>query len=228
MSALASGTVRIEWGRRVAAEYAVCLLAQDFAQRLTEFAAPPDLIEGALKMALDELEHARLAKKVHETAGADEVVTFDPTTFLIATSADPAVHIAAVAVPNLCLGETLALRIVHHLHGNAIEPRARAALDRVVRDEPRHAALGWETLDWLLDSPSEHAVRENIENELPTWITNLRDAFAGPKAEPHLLDLAPDDFRWGLAPPDTHRAIFEQTLQKDWQPRLARRGFQLP
>jgi hypothetical protein len=131
-------------------------------------------------------------------------------------------------VPNLCLGETLALRIVHHLRGNAIEPRARAALDRVVRDEPRHAALGWETLDWLLDSPSEDAVRQNIETELPTWIMSLRDSFAGPNVEPHLLDLAPDDFDWGLASPDTHRAIFEQTLEKDWQPRLSRRGFQLP
>ena len=228
MADRASETVCVEWGRRVAAEYAVCLLAQDFAQRLTMFAAPPDLIEAALQMALDELEHARLAQRVCEAAGGEPVVTFDPAAFAVGRSSLPAVHIAVVAVPNLCLGETLALRIVHELRNNATVPLARAALDRVVRDEPRHAALGWETLDWLLGTPTEAVVREAIENELPAWLATFRDSFAGPQVEPHLLRLAPDDLDWGSASAETQQAIFEETIERDWRARLARRGFRMP
>ena len=121
-------------------------------------------------MALDELEHARLAKGVCEAAGAEGEVSFDPHAYAIGTSTHPAVHVAAVAVPNLCLGETLALRIAHRLRANATVPAACAALDRVVRDEPRHGALGWETLDWLLDTPTEAAVRDAVEDSLPTWV----------------------------------------------------------
>ena len=119
------------------------------------------------------------------------------------------------------------MRIAHQLHANATAPPACAALDRVVRDEPRHAALGWETLDWLLDTPTEAAVRDAIEQSLPVWVAGLRDSFAGPQVEPHLLNVLPHDLAWGLATPQTQRAIFEETLERDWLPRLARRDLQL-
>jgi hypothetical protein len=97
----------------------------------------------------------------------------------------------------------------------------------VVLDEPRHAALGWETLDWLLGGPSGDVVREAVERELLGWLEMWRNSFAGPEVEPHLIDLESDDLIWGLASPDTQRAIFEQTFERDWVPRLARRGFQI-
>jgi hypothetical protein len=175
-------------------------------------------------MALDELEHARLARRVCAAAGSVGAVAFDPSAYIIDTSPEPAAHIAAVAVPNLCLGETLAVRIAHRLRSSAEVPLARIALDRVVGDEPRHAALGWETLDWLLGPPSGEAVREFIEGNLPRWVATLRDSFAGPYVEPHLVDLGADELVWGLASPQVQRAIFEETVERDWMPRLSRRG----
>lgn len=224
---MAPRAVRLEWPRRVAAEYAVCLLAEDFAQRLTRFGAPAELVQGALQMALDELEHARLARQVCDEAGVRGPVAFDLDTYGVDAAPDPACHIAAVAVPNLCLGETLALRIVHRLRANATVGVARGALDRVVADEPRHAALGWTTLDWLLDLPDGRGVRESIERELPRWAAALRGSYAGAYVEPHLAALGPADTAWGLASPELHRAVFEETVERDWAPRLARRGFAL-
>jgi hypothetical protein len=227
MTTSASDTVRLEWERRVAAEYAVCLLAQDFAQRLTVFAGPPELIEGALWMALDELEHARFAQRVCKAAGSGGAVTFQPQAFAVDASPDPIMHIAAIAVPNLCLGETLALRIVNRFNDNADVAVVCEALERVVGDEPRHVALGWATLDWLLELPTGGAVRDAIQRDLPRWFTSLRDSFAGPIVEPHLIEVAPADIAWGLASANVQREVFEETIQRDWIPRLARRGLQL-
>ena len=225
MTTEASAAVRIEWQRRVATEYAVCALAQEFARRLTMFGAPPELIEQALVMALDELEHARGAVVVAAAARADGVVVFDPEAFVVESADDPAVNIAVAAVSSLCLGETLALRVVHHLRENARIVEAQQALDRVIADEPRHAALGWETLDWLLDLPQGDVVGEVVERELPRWIGTLRRSFAGLEPEPHLAALTDDDLTWGLAPVSDYRALFEETVERDWKPRLERRGF---
>lgn len=227
MTSPASDAVRIEWQRRVATEYAVCAFAQDFARRLTMFGAPSELIEQALTMALDELEHARHAVEVAAAAGAEGAVVFDPSAFAVETAEDPAVNIAVAAVSSLCLGETLALRVVHRLRSNARVTEAQRALDRVIADEPRHAALGWETLDWLLDLPQGEIVGLAVERELPRWRAELQASFAGPHSEPHLIDLTGDDLSWGLAPVSDYRAIFDETVERDWKPRLARRGFSL-
>ena len=223
----ATDAVRTEWQARVAAEYAVCAVAQELARRLTLFGSPPELIEQALTMALDELAHARLAAEVCAASGAQGAVIFDPDEFAVETAEHPAVNIAVAAVPSLCLGETLALRLIHHLRDNARVDAARRALDRVVADEPRHAALGWETLDWLLDGPDAEVVRDAVEHALPRWVDTLRGSFAGPVPEPHLGSLGDGDLLWGLAPVGDYRAVFEETVERDWKPRLARRGFHL-
>lgn len=215
----------LEWRRRVAQEYAVCSLAQDFSRRLTQVGAPASLIEGALLMALDELEHAVLAQEVAEELGSAEPVSFDQDSFKVYRSDDPVVDLTFVAVSNLCLGETLAVRVSHGLRNNATVAVARAALDRVVSDEPRHAALGWQTLDWVLNGPESSTAQEAVSNNLETWISDYRDAFAGAIPEPHLRDLGSADLAWGLATTDFHRRAFETTLAHDWAPRLARRGF---
>jgi hypothetical protein len=222
-----SDAVRIDWQRRVAAEYAVSAFAQDFAMRLTMFGAPIDLIEQALVMALDELAHATHAAEVALIAGATGTPTFDPGEYINETHADPALHIVVAAVPSLCLGEILALRIVHHMRDGAREPIVRTALDRIVGDEPRHTALGWETLDWLLDTTHAPSVRSCVESALPEWFERLRAGFAGEYPEPHLRDLTDDDRAWGLVPVEEVRDVFESTVERDWIPRLERRGLRV-
>ena len=219
---------RIEWRRRVAQEYAVCALAQDFARRLTQVGAPATLIEQALVMALDELEHAVLARQVLDSAGDDEPVAFDRAAYIWPQDGHPIAELTMVAVANLCLGETLAVRISHGLRDNATHGAALAALDRVVSDEPRHAALGWCTLDWLLDHPECDVVRNAISDHLGMWVSGYREAFTAEAAADHLRALTASDLAWGLATPQYHQDILERTVIRDWAPRLARRGIDLP
>lgn len=221
---LASDAVRVEWQGRVVTEYAVSAFAQDYALRLTMLGAPPELIEDALHMALDELAHARDATAVADAAGADGTRVFDPFTFTHEHDAHPALHVAFAAVPSLCLGEILALRVIHHLRASTTVHAAQTALDRVIADEPRHAALGWATIDWLLDSPYADDVRAGVERELPRWFATLRASYAGPVPQPHLAQVSDEDRAWGLAPVEEYAKIFEETVERDWLPRLARRG----
>lgn len=209
----------------MAQEYAVCALAQDFARRLTQVGAPASLIEGGLLMALDELEHAVLAQEAAEAAGAAGLVDFDPDAFRLYRSEDPITDLTMMATCNLALGETLAVRVSHGLRENARVPVAVAALERVVSDEPRHAALGWQTLDWLLEHTREEDVRGTISTHLETWVSDYQAGFVGDRPEPHLVGLADEDLAWGLATLEFHRDSFERTLSSDWVPRLARRGF---
>jgi len=223
----ASEAARIDWPRRVATEYAVSAFAQDLALRLTMFGAPATFIEQALHMALDELAHATDAAAVSAAAGATTTPVFDPATFAYEREADPAFDIAVAVVPSLCLGEVLALRIIHHERAGAREPVVVAALDRVVHDEPRHAALGWQALDWLLDSPRGADVHAYVARRLPAWVEQLRRDYAGEAPLPHLAAVTDEDRAWGIAPVGEIHDIFHTTVERDWLPRLARRGFAL-
>ena len=176
-------------------------------------------------MALDELEHARLARDVSQFAGAPAQVVLDPAMLVFEASTDVVESIAVLIVPSLCLGEILAVRLTHELRANARVPAAQGALDRVLADEPRHAALGWETLDWLLSLPRADTTRRWLEMRLPGWVASIQDSFVAARAETHLRQLADEDLVWGLVHPARQEAIVAETLERDWRPRLARRGF---
>ena len=73
----------------------------EFARRLTMFGSPPELIERALVMALDELIMATVV--VTTAANAIGAVIFDPEEFVVESAVDPAVNIAVATVSSLCL-----------------------------------------------------------------------------------------------------------------------------
>ena len=102
---------------------------------------------------------------------------------------------------------------------------AQRALDRVIATNPGARRSKLRTLDWLLGLPQGDVVGEVVERELPRWISTLRGSFAGPEPEPHLTDLTDDDLAWGLAPSTTIGSGSDETVERDWKPRLARRGF---
>ncbi len=220
-----SSAAAVEWQRRVAAEYAICWLSQEVAQRLTLIGAPPELIHDALVMALDELEHARLAATVAAALGVRQPSVFDPDAFIVEQAPTAAANLAVVIVPSLCLGETLAIRLNQLQYGKAEHVEARQALARAAADEPRHAALGWAILDLLLDNDPTGEARPTIAQRLPRWIASLRAMFDAEHALPHLTELAPADVAWGLADPEESEAAMTRVAEQAWQPRLARRGF---
>jgi hypothetical protein len=122
-----------------------------------------------------------------------------------------------------CLGETVAVPLFSHFRTQASVPAARAALDRILRDEVRHRDFGWTLLEWLLDGDADGARRALLERELPAMFRRI-EATYGEAPAPGAP--APDDAEraWGLAPAGDYAAILARTVERDYLPRFAREG----
>ena len=72
----------------------------------------------------------------------------------------------ACIVRFFCVGESVAVPLFRMLRERCSVPIARRALDRVMRDEPRHRQFGWDVLDWLLLG-DEVSVLRLASRELP-------------------------------------------------------------
>src|SRR6185436_19139860 len=74
-----------------------------------------------------------------------------------------------------CLGETVAVPLFRHLRERCTEPVARAALDRILRDEVRHRDFGWDLLDWLLTLADD--IPERVTAALPAMLAELEASY---------------------------------------------------
>lgn len=217
--------VRVEWGRRVHAEYRSAALTQHLTLWLIQLALSPDLVELGLRIVKDELAHARASHRVFTAAGGGTLPDLPRESLALAH--DPRepleLRVTRAAVEVFCLGETVAVPLFKVLRDNAEVPVARRALDRVLRDEARHRDFGWTLLDALLETPFQAAVRGLVGRELPTWLARVRRAYGAAAGSPRTLP--ENDTRWGLMAPSRYATLLERTVQRDYVPRFARRGF---
>jgi len=179
---VASQRVQLEWLRRVEAEYRSAALTQHLGLWLTQIAASPDLIRDALRIADDELAHAELSHAAYLAAGGAGAPRLDREHLALRRrGGDPLEHdVTRVAVEMFCLGETVAVPLFSHFRARATRPAARAALDRILRDEVRHRDFGWTLLDWLLESDAGGDLRRLVERELPAMLRRLEDNYGDP------------------------------------------------
>lgn len=212
-----SERVRVEWSRRIEAEYRSAAVTQHLTLWLIQLGASPDLIEAGLRITRDELAHARLSHKVAVAAGAPPI-TIDRTQLQLEVSGDPELDLLRACVGIFCLGETVAVPLFSALRAGCTVPVARRALDRVLRDEVRHRDFGWALLGWLLEQ--DPARRGLVQRELPSLLAETHANYA-PVEEP---PLAAGERAWGLMPARKYREILERTVIKDYRPRFARLG----
>jgi hypothetical protein len=214
----ASARVRDEWRARIAAEYGSAAIAQHLVLWLIQAAAPPELIDAGLAIVADELAHSRLSFEVFYAAGGTAPPALDRNTLCLART-EPVLErdILRTAVRVFCLGETVAVPLFSHLRARCTEPVARAALDRILRDEVRHREFGWDLLDWLCDLLPE--APQLVAPQLPQMLAEL-DVVYGCSDD---ADLADADAAWGLAAPRAYKEILARTIERDFAPRFAAR-----
>ena len=221
---VASPRVAEEWSRRVVAEYRSAALTAQLAGWLIEIGASPDLIRMALRIVDDELVHAELAHAVTQALGV-KVPPIERRSLRLSGGRGPRVRdVARVGVALFCLGETLAVRLFRALRQECRRPLARAALDRILRDEVRHRDFGWQLLGWLL--ASQPALRSGVVHALPGQLRALRASYA--PALGRVVPLDEEERAWGLVDPPEYAAILERTELRDLRPRFARLGITLP
>jgi hypothetical protein len=138
--------------------------------------------------------------------------------------------ILRVAVRVFCLGETVAVPLFSHLRAECTQPSAKAALDRILRDEVRHRDFGWDLLDWLLSTPLGDSVPQLVGAALPAMLAELGRTYGtGNSVVQHDTgQMSSDERAWGLAPPREYAEILARTLERDYRPRFAARDIAMP
>ncbi len=220
--------VQQEWRARIAAEYTSAAITQHLVLWLIQAGAPPDLIDAGLAIVADELVHSRMSHEVYTAAGGSEPPAIDQAQLGLArTSPELVLDIQRVAVRVFCLGETVAVPLFSHLRAPCTEPTAKAALDRILRDEVRHRDFGWDLLDWLCAIDERTPAR--VATDLPEMMSELEITYGvGNTAVAHDDGVMSDAERmWGLAPPREYAEILARTIERDYRPRFAARDIAL-
>jgi hypothetical protein len=122
-----------------------------FTLHLLALAAPPDLVLLSQQAMRDEIEHARFAFSLASAYAGAEV---GPDALAIQGSLD-GFDVAAILVTLVregCIGETVAAIEAAEALDDVRDPVVRTVLERIARDELRHAELAWRTLGWLVAS----------------------------------------------------------------------------
>lgn len=229
MSEVASARVRDEWRARIAAEYTSAAVTQHLVLWLIQLGAPPDLIEQGLAIVTDELAHSRLSHEVYTAAGGNDPPALDRDRLGLHRSAQPLEHdILETAVRVFCLGETVAVPLFKHLRENCTHTEARAALDRILRDEVRHRDFGWDLLDFML--AIDESTSERVTAALPAMLSELEKSYGIGNAVIAEDDgvMTDDERAWGLAPPRDYADILARTIERDYRPRFEARGITIP
>ncbi len=222
----ASPRVREEWLRRVEAEYRSAAIAQHLGLWLLQIGASPDLVRESQRVVRDELVHAAHARRVHAAAGGSGAAFLDRAGLGLARHPVDALEldVARACVEVFCLGETVAVPLFAALREGCTVAPARAALDRVLRDEVRHRDLGWSVLAWLLDLPAGGAIRSALDAELPGMLARLVACYAPPEARAGDDDVRPEERAWGLMSAPRYAAVLWRSIPRDHLPRFARLG----
>jgi hypothetical protein len=222
--------VRVEWRERIAAEYTSATITQHLVLWLMQVGAPPDLIDAGLVIVGDELVHSRMSHETYTAAGGTVPPALDRGRLGLRTSsAGLELDILRVALEVFCLGETVAVPLFKHLRAECTEPTARAALDRILRDEVRHRDFGWDLLDWLAMTPIAGAIDAFAQKELPAMFAGLERSYgtANAAVARDTGSITPAERAWGLAAPRDYAEILARTFTKEWEPRFGARDIDL-
>jgi hypothetical protein len=186
---------------------------------------PEALVLRGLDVVRDELAHARLSHGcLRALGGEDEPVPLGLEDLLPSPTEGALAEATTLVLRAFCFGETLAVPLFQALRESCTHPAARPVLDRVLRDEARHRAYGWDVLDALLALDPD-GVRSLAQARLGGIQEAFRASYGRFPAQPH--PPTPDERAMGLMPAQRWAAVFERALTEDVAPRLARRGLLL-
>jgi hypothetical protein len=137
------------WLQDALLEHASIASFARFTLQLLAVGAPPELVAESQRASLDEVSHARACFAL---ASRHAGRTLGPGVLGIAGALhDPSLEaVAASAVVEGCVGETLSAIIAAEQLAVVQDAEARSALERIAADEARHAELAWRFVRWAL------------------------------------------------------------------------------
>ncbi len=215
-----------EWAARVRAEYHSAALTARVLHLGIAVGLPREVLQQAGRVVQDELDHAELSHACMCAVGAADLpIALDlPTLLPPPGDVPPLQELLEHVVRSFCLGETLAVPLFRAMSQTTTQPTCRAALDRILRDEANHRALGWTLLDCLLDIDPA-GVRAHVSALLPKTLAGFRRSYGCVPDGPPLTE---DERSVGLLAPADYRRIFREAWQSDIEPRFVARNISTP
>jgi hypothetical protein len=138
------------WVKQALMEHASVAAFARFTLQLLALGAPPDLVAGSASAMGDEIEHARACFELARRHAADDVGPGE----LDLSGALEATELEAVLLGTIaegCIGETVAAIEAAEACAHCEDGAVRAVLERIARDETRHAELAWRFVAWALE-----------------------------------------------------------------------------
>ncbi len=224
----ASERVRVEWRRRTEAEYTSSAITQHLVLWLIQIGASPDLIRAGLAIVDDELVHAEMSHQAAVAAGSTTPPRLPRETLCLPRAPEEPLErdVLRACVRSFCVGETLAVPLFSAMRKECSVPVARACLDRVLLDEVRHRDFGWTLIEWLFEAcPMGQELREQTRRELPPYLEMRGRLYT---AELERAPMTSDERAWGLLPHPRYGEIWRRAIERDFRPRFARVGVELP
>jgi len=168
----------LAWERAGAEEHASVAAFTRLSLQLMAHGAPNELLRDVHRAALDEIGHAERCWSVARRLGggsarADRFPFTEPVTVDVTLAT-----LAADAVREGCLGETLGAHLAAVAAELAPEPEVRAELAAIAAEEAEHAVLSFRIVAWALRTGGD-AVRARV-----------RAAFDAPWPRADLAELA--------------------------------------
>ncbi|WP_437544100.1 ferritin-like domain-containing protein [Sorangium sp. So ce367] len=147
------------WLRDALLEHASVASFSRFALEMMAVGAPAAMLAAAHEAAGDEVRHAALCFGL---ASAYAGAALEPAPFefggLVEVSSDLP-EMAARAVREGCVGETLAAVLASEQLAHASDAAVRGVLATIAEDEARHAELAWRFVAWALQAGGDAARR---------------------------------------------------------------------
>jgi hypothetical protein len=223
---------RATWTETAFSEYCVLTALGQTLVAFARAAVPLDLCSQVALFAAQEARHVELCARMATELGGGAPIPFsaDAVSVPLSPTLTPLECANELVVGVLCVSETLSLPLLTLTMQSTTHPLCRAVLERIVRDEARHAQLGWEYLDWAkLDDPERERLAgvaaRSLEHHAPGWERLKSRASDGITSEGFRLR---DVHDLGWAESSAYAEEARRTVRDEILPRLARYGIAVP
>jgi len=182
---------------------------------LAAVGAPAELLEGAHRAAMQEIDHTRRCFALAAGyGGRSHSVEAMPDLLLggLDLDGEPHVHLAVESLKDGCLLEDFNADVAGECATRCQDPATRDVLVRITREEREHAEFSWDLLEWLVERRPKKVVPA-IEKALEELATVPRPTAANADKQ-RLVDAADP------AKLEAHGRIPDAEWARMWEQRL--------
>lgn len=174
------------WAQDAAYEHASVASFAKLGLELMAFGAPAGLLRAVHEAARSEVRHAELGFALASAYLGAPVGPGPLAGAASFTGAQTLAELAAAAVHEGCVGETLAAAVASAQHAAATDPAVRAVLAEIAADEAGHAELAYRIVAWAL-ATGDATVRRSVHAAFAAALAELQREHADDEpADPRL------------------------------------------